>query len=104
MIGAIRRADPARLAQLPFGTMPLDAAFAVYIGEFTTHAWDLVVALGRGDLLDDELAQVALELVTTHIPADRPDHAPFGKVVTVSADAPVDERLAGWIGRDPDEW
>lgn len=101
---AIQAANPATMAHLPFGQMPLDAAFAVYVGEFTTHGWDLAVALGRSDLLDDNLAEIAVRQVTARIPDAPRDRTPFGDVVAVAHDAPAYDRLAGWMGRDPKPW
>ncbi|SFA80202.1 TIGR03086 family protein [Amycolatopsis marina] len=93
--------DPDRVVDLPFGRLPLGAALGVFVGEFVTHGWDLAVAIGRTDLLDDGLGQHALALVTARIPRDPRTHTPFGEVVSVPADAPVYDRLAGWMGRDP---
>jgi uncharacterized protein (TIGR03086 family) len=104
VLSAINGADPARRVELPFGRMPLAAAFATYTGEFTTHAWDLAVAIRRADLLDDALAEIAVELVTARIPASPREPTPFGNVVPVPVEAPAYDRLAGWMGRDPSRW
>lgn len=101
---AIQQADPTTLAHLPFGTMPLDAAFSVFIGEFATHGWDLAVAIGRAYLLDDTIAEMAVDLVTARIPAAHRDQTPFGDLVHVPPGAPAYDRLAGWMGRDPARW
>lgn len=103
LASAVDAADPTTVASLPFGTVPLDAAFATYIGEFTTHGWDLAAALGRLDLLAEGPGKIALELVTARIPEAPRDRAPFGDV-PVDAHAPAYDRLAGWMGRDPAPW
>lgn len=91
-----------RILTLPFGTAPGRAALGVYISELTTHAWDLAAAIGRRDLLDDELAQRSLETMHGALPEDnRGGPVPFGPVVEVASDAGAYERLAGWLGRDP---
>lgn len=90
-----------RVVDLPFGRMPLDAALGVYVGEFVTHSWDLAAAVGRADLLSDDLGARALAMVTARIPRSPRAPTPFGDVVPVAADAPVYHRLAGWMGRDP---
>jgi uncharacterized protein (TIGR03086 family) len=94
-------AAPDRVVDLPFGRMPLDAALGVYVGEFATHSWDLAVAIGRADLLSDDLGTQALAMVTARIPQSPRAHTPFKDVVPVPGDAPVYDRLAGWMGRDP---
>ena len=48
---AIDDADPEAIADLPLGQMPFKAALATYVGELTTHGWDLAAALDRRDLL-----------------------------------------------------
>jgi uncharacterized protein (TIGR03086 family) len=90
-----------RIVELPFGRMPIDAALGVFVGEFVTHSWDLAVSIGRTNLLDDSLGAQALAMVTARIPSEPRTPTPFGEVVPVSDDAPIYDRLAGWMGRDP---
>ena len=86
---------------LPFGDVPGRGAAMAYTEELTAHAWDLASALGRRDVLDPVLGEVALAAATRFIPdADR-GRIPFGPVVAVPAGAGPYERLAGWLGRDP---
>ncbi len=94
-------AAPDRVVDLPFGRMPLGAALGVYVGEFVTHSWDLAVAIGRADLLSDDLGMRALAMVTARIPQSPRAHTPFKDVVPVHGNAPVYDRIAGWMGRDP---
>ncbi|TDU87783.1 uncharacterized protein (TIGR03086 family) [Kribbella voronezhensis] len=97
--------DPAVLAvtcKLPWGTLPGAAAIAAYVGELTTHSWDIAKATGRTDLLDESLAEYCLPLVQQFIPAEpRGGHVPFGPVVEVADDAPAYDRLVAWEGRKP---
>ncbi|MDN5726654.1 MAG: TIGR03086 family metal-binding protein [Propionibacteriales bacterium] len=96
--------DLTAIVELPFGTMPLSAAFGVFVGEFTTHAWDLAAAIGRQDLLDDDLGAAALAMVTVRVPASPREDTPFADVVAVPDSASVHDQLAGWMGRDPVAW
>jgi uncharacterized protein (TIGR03086 family) len=96
--------DPTSVVELPFGRMPLSAAYGVFVGEFTTHGWDLAVAIGRQDLLDEDLGVATLAMVMARIPAGPRDRTPFADVVAVSADAATYDRLAAWMGRDPARW
>ena len=101
---AMAASDPTSVGSLPFGQMPLIAAYGVFVGEFTTHSWDLAVAIDRQDLLDEDIGMAAFATVTTRIPWGPPDRTPFADVVPVPDDAPIYNRLAGWMGRDPAIW
>jgi uncharacterized protein (TIGR03086 family) len=91
-----------RAAVLPFGTMPGRFAAMAYTQELTVHAWDLATALGRPELLDDHLAEVAEVTARRFLPAEtRGGPVPFGPVVDVPPSAAPYARLAGWLGRDP---
>lgn len=100
-IAAIAATAPGMPVTLPFGTMPAQAAYGVLLGELTTHAWDLAVAIKRPDLLDQALGAAAATLVVARIPEQPRDAMPFGPVIPVASDAPPYDRLAGWMGRDP---
>ena len=68
-------ADDALLTRTvthPAGPMPGAAAATVYVQEFATHAGDLAVAIGRTDLLEEELAETALADLVRSVPR-RPD-------------------------------
>ncbi|NAZ74536.1 TIGR03086 family protein [Kineococcus sp. T13] len=90
----------ARTVVHPAGEMPAAVAGTIYVQEFTVHAGDLAVALGRTDLLDEDLARRMLDVSTRFLPASpRGGPVPFGPVVEVPADAPAHVRLAAWLGR-----
>ncbi|CNE56393.1 TIGR03086 family protein [Mycobacterium tuberculosis] len=104
LVPAMASGDPASVVKVPFGRMPLAAAYGVFVGEFTTHGWDLAVAIGRQDLLDEDLGRAAFAMVTARIPSGPREHTPFADVVPVPSDAATYDRLAGWMGRDPASW
>jgi uncharacterized protein (TIGR03086 family) len=93
---------------LPVGEVP--ASFQVYqqITELAVHTWDLVRATGQALKLDPEVAGAALDWAKTAMrPEFRGDETSgksFGPEVAVPADAPVDDRLAGFFGREPAAW
>ena len=88
--------------RLPFGTLPGRAALATWVGEVTTHTWDLAVATGQSPAWDDATAAVALAAILGKLPAaGRGPGIPFADAVPVPGDAPVVERLVAWQGRDP---
>ena len=90
-----------RVVVVPWGTVTGWQAIGSYAGELTTHAWDLAVATGRTDELDDALAIAVLPGVRQYIPAERGEHLPFAPVVQVSTDATAYEQLVAWEGRNP---
>ena len=93
-----------RVLRLPWGEVPGRGAALAYVQELTTHSWDLATALGRVDVLDPRLAELALVAAQRFVPAQpRGGPIPFGPPVDVAADAPVYERLVAWLGRDP-QW
>jgi uncharacterized protein (TIGR03086 family) len=91
-----------RVLRLPWGEVSGRGAALAYVQELTTHSWDLATALGRADVLDPALAELALVAAQRFLPArPRGGPIPFGPPVEVPANAPAYERLAGWLGRDP---
>ena len=91
-----------RVLRLPWGEVPGRGAAMAYVQELSTHAWDLATALGRTDLLDPELAGLALVAAQRFLPAQpRGGPIPFEAPVDVAADAPPYDRLVAWLGRDP---
>jgi uncharacterized protein (TIGR03086 family) len=88
--------------RLPFGTLPGRAALATWVGEVTTHTWDLAVATGRSPAWDDAVVAVGLAAILGKLPAaGRGPGIPFADAVPVPDDAPAVERLVAWQGRDP---
>ena len=86
----------------PARVMPARQALFAYVSEVAVHGWDLAVAVGRRDELDDSLAEVVLGPVQAALPAHpRGGSVPFAEVVEVGADATPYDRLVAWMGRRP---
>ena len=91
-----------RVLRLPWGEVSGRGAALAYVQELTTHSWDLATALGRTDVLDPALAELALVGARRFVPAEpRGGGIPFGSPIEVAADAPAYDRLVAWLGRDP---
>ncbi|MFC4128211.1 TIGR03086 family metal-binding protein [Nocardia rhizosphaerae] len=90
-----------RVVRVPWGEVPARAAVGAYIGELTTHAWDLAMATGRRDQLDDSLAELVLPATLSTIPEQRGEGIPFAPIVPVPEDAPAYDRVVAWSGRNP---
>ncbi len=103
LLSTWRDADPDATAAGPGGqNVPLISRADQQITELSVHAWDLARATGQRVELDPDVASYALAWGQRMLqPAYRgPDQA-FGAEIPVPDDAPVQDRLAGWFGRDP---
>jgi len=65
------------------------------------HTWDLARAVGASDRLDAELCEIAYTRASENRDALR-GSSMFGDEVPVPDDAPVQHRMLGLFGRDPD--
>ncbi|EFQ82170.1 TIGR03086 family protein [Aeromicrobium marinum DSM 15272] len=94
--------DPGRDFTHPHvGTQPLDQAIdRFYTADVFLHTWDLARATGQDDSLDEEFS---VEMLAGMQPMEQllRDSGQYGPAVPVPADAPVQDRLLGFIGRDP---
>ena len=83
------------------GEVPLDVAVdRFYTSDVFLHTWDLARASGQDDTLDAEMCAVMLAGME---PMDEVLRASgqYGPQVPVPSGAPVQDRLMGFIGRDP---
>jgi uncharacterized protein (TIGR03086 family) len=102
-------ADDSRLssrATMPWGDEYAGATLVdMYLAELAAHAWDLARATGQLDTLDQSLALPALEGARAMIKPQYRDTVepgvPFGAEVTPPPGADDWERLAAFMGRDP---
>ncbi|MGY1630743.1 TIGR03086 family metal-binding protein [Geodermatophilus sp. SYSU D01186] len=104
-------ADPglaARETQSPAGTMAgVDLVDRVPSADLVLHRWDLARATGQDDTIDAAELE-AMWPGLQEIPdvmrqpgAFGPGVVVFGPVVEVPADAPLQDRALGLVGRDP---
>lgn len=83
------------------GDLPLASAIdRFYTADVFMHAWDLAVATGQDATLDPEKCTQLLEGMLQHEDLIR-GSGHYGAEVPVPEDAPVQDRLLGFIGRDP---
>jgi uncharacterized protein (TIGR03086 family) len=97
--------DPATadrvLANPHTGDAPLDVAVdRFYTADVFMHTWDLARATGQDDRLDPAFCE---ELLSGMEPVEdlMRGSGQYGAPVPVPDDAPVQDRLLGFIGRDP---
>jgi uncharacterized protein (TIGR03086 family) len=84
------------------GEMPAMTAIGICTIDQLLHTWDLAQSLGRACQIDPDLAETALAITRTLVmPERRGTGKPFAEEVLVAADAPVQERLLAFAGRQP---
>jgi uncharacterized protein (TIGR03086 family) len=103
-----RAADAALRAEgaldKPFPTLFGEVPGKVFAGtryvDVVIHTWDLARATGQPPNLDPALCEVALTMSRARMAgAERKPGGPIGPEVAVPDDAPVCDRLAGYLGR-----
>lgn len=91
-----------KTVNLPFGQMPAERGLNIALADQMIHTWDLAKALGKPFSMDERLAAGTLQglhhLVT---PDRRGPGGPFAAEVPCAADAPVQDRLVAFSGRQP---
>jgi uncharacterized protein (TIGR03086 family) len=97
--------DPAtherRLRNPHIGELPLDEAIdRFYTGDVFLHTWDLARATGQDVELDPARCEVMLAGMEPMEELMR-DSGEYGPRVPVPDDASAQDRLVGFIGRDP---
>jgi uncharacterized protein (TIGR03086 family) len=102
----------SRLCDTPNGQMAVEQQIdEVVSDDLVLHGWDLARATGQDDTMDPEDVERQWS-ITSAIPAQLmekyrtpgafgPGVEVFGPEVKVPADAPLQDRLLGLIGRDP---
>ncbi|MFT4188817.1 MAG: TIGR03086 family metal-binding protein [Aeromicrobium sp.] len=85
------------------GTLPLAQAIdRFYATDVFMHTWDLARATGQDDRLDEDACADLLAGMTPMEDMLRAS-GQYGPAVPVPEDAPVVDRLMGFLGRDP-QW
>ncbi|MCW2737262.1 TIGR03086 family metal-binding protein [Nocardioides sp.] len=83
------------------GTHPLaQAVDRFYVSDVFMHSWDLARAGGQEARLDEDFAGELLGGMSAMEDVLR-GSGQYGPAVAVAADAPVVDRLMGFVGRDP---
>lgn len=90
-----------RVHATPLGEMPGPALAGFTTLDILVHGWDLAKATGQPADLDGRLAEHALRFAEQALATPESRSSRIGPPVAVSADAPVTERLAAFLGRQP---
>ena len=78
-----------------------DAVDRFYTADVFMHSWDLARASGQEPRLDEDFAAPAARGHAARSRQMLRDSGQYGAAVPVPDDAPVVDRLMGFIGRDP---
>ena len=90
-----------KLTNPHIGSLPLDAAIdQFYTSDIFMHTWDLSRATGQDDRMDPDFCAMLLSGMEPMEEIIR-SSGQYGPRVEVPADANVQARLLGFIGRDP---
>jgi uncharacterized protein (TIGR03086 family) len=85
---------------LPWATLSGRDLALMYAMEMAQHAWDLAVATGQEDKLDDATAQELMPVAEKMLPAGASrDELPFEAEQPIEASARPVDRLAAYLGR-----
>jgi uncharacterized protein (TIGR03086 family) len=91
-------------AVLGFGDVPAAQAVGMHFVDYLAHGWDVAVSIGVDPGLDEEACAAVLRIGAAW-PRDSPaiwgPDAAFGYRVDVPGDAPVADRMLGFLGRSP---
>jgi uncharacterized protein (TIGR03086 family) len=90
-----------RVHVTPLGEMPGPGLAGFTTLDILVHGWDLARATGQPADLDDRLAARMLGFAQQALATPESRAGRIGPAVTVAADAPVTQRLAAFLGRQP---
>lgn len=96
-------ADPANLEGTveAFGGMPKQGVAGLLIGDLLIHSWDLARSIGADDTLPAEAVESTLMGLQRLPEAMLRGETMFGPAVEVAEDASPQDRLLGFVGRQP---
>src|SRR5215469_1342549 len=90
-----------RLHVTPLGEMPGPGLAGFTTLDILVHGWDLAMATGQPADLDGRLAAHVLGFAGQALATPEARAGRIGPAVAVAADAPVTQRLVGFLGRRP---
>jgi uncharacterized protein (TIGR03086 family) len=90
---------------LDYGMMPGSRAIGMHFIDYLVHGWDVARAVGQDLVLDEESCRTVLRMGRNWPDVPRiwgGPGAPWANRVPVADDAPVADRMLGFLGRSPD--
>jgi uncharacterized protein (TIGR03086 family) len=87
---------------LAIGPIPASVAIWLFLTDQALHTWDLAKATGRPYAIPDDLAAGILAFMHERLtPQLRGPGKPFGPEVPCPEDAPIQDRVVAYSGRQP---
>ncbi|HEX3244760.1 MAG TPA: TIGR03086 family metal-binding protein [Chloroflexota bacterium] len=91
-----------RTLTIPAGQLPGNVAIGINTVDQLLHTCDLARALGHDLTVPDDLAETAMKYLQMLMsPERRGPGKPFGEEIAVPADAPIQQRILAFSGRQP---
>ena len=84
---------------MPFGATPGQIAISIATVESVIHGWDIAKATGQQPNFDAELTEVATQAAQLFPPDIARAPGVFGPEKECAPDAPMEDRLAAFLGR-----
>jgi uncharacterized protein (TIGR03086 family) len=84
-----------------YGDIPAPSTMRMHAVDYLAHGWDVAKTIGVDSTLDSELCEHGLRIAQRWPESAFGSGDPFGGHVPVPDTAPVDQRLMGYLGRDP---
>ena len=85
---------------MPFGATPAQIAISIATVETVIHGWDVAKATGQNAEFDPELTEACWQAAQLFPPDIARAPGVFGPEKECAADAPMEDRLAAFLGRD----
>ena len=84
---------------MPFGATPGQIAIGIATVETIQHGWDVAKATGQKAEFDPEVMEAAMAAAQLFPPDIVRQPGVFGPEVECASDAPIEDRLAAFLGR-----
>lgn len=84
-----------------YGTYPATVAIGMHFVDYLTHGWDVAAAIGVTAPMDDDLCTAVVTMGQRWPRASWGPGAPFAFRVDVPDTASAQDRMLGFLGRDP---
>jgi uncharacterized protein (TIGR03086 family) len=84
-----------------YGGIPAQSTMRMHAVDYLAHGWDVAKAIGADSTLDSELCEHGLAIARGWPKGAFGSGDPFAAHIDVAPDAPVDQRLMAYLGRNP---
>lgn len=103
VVEAFARPDLAdhRIEIFGYGVIPAPNTMIMHAVDYLTHGWDVARTIGADSTLDAELCERGMAYALRWPAHSFVSGDPFGPHVPIADDAPIDQRLMAYLGRDP---